>query len=276
MVRRDGGPPPIELTISIRDDKIGFSREESWFRTGGRFAIHDLPAGRFTVIARGDGAEQKIELALGSGERKSGIELVLQSLVTITGRIVEYGTQKPVPGIRVFARAESGGAGIRFSMGNGGSQDNVSDESGTFTVTQLPAGAIEITGVPKDLEDHAYGFLHATKMISGTGTVDIGELSIMRRRTKPGGPVGELGVKFAQQPRDTPISKRELKVSFIDPQGPAAKTELKVGDVITSVDGVAVANNVANAWIVMMAPPGTKLTLGLARGTTVRVVLAAP
>jgi len=31
-----------------------------------------------------------------------------------------------------------------------------------------------------------------------------------------------------------------------------------------------------NAWILMRAPPGTKLALGLGRGATVAVVLAAP
>ena len=104
----------------------------------------------------------------------------------------------------------------------------------------------------------------------------MGDLTIIKNRVKRGDPVGELGVKFAQQPEDTAPDQREIKVSFIDPAGPAARTELKVGDIITSIDGIDVTGaSTANAWTLMRAPPGTKLLLGLARGAQVPVVLAA-
>jgi C-terminal processing protease CtpA/Prc len=94
---------------------------------------------------------------------------------------------------------------------------------------------------------------------------------------KPHDPAGKLGVNFAQAPPDTPPDHRKLEVSWIDPAGPAANTELEVGDVITSVDGVDVTGaNAPQAGTLMRAPPGTKLALGLARGATVTVVLAPP
>jgi len=52
---------------------------------------------------------------------------------------------------------------------------------------------------------------------------DVGDIQILKRRVKPNDPVGELGLHFAQQPPDTPPDQRELKVSFIDPAGPAAR-----------------------------------------------------
>lgn len=89
--------------------------------------------------------------------------------------------------------------------------------------------------------------------------------------------MGELGLNFVQQPRDTPPEKRERKVSFIDPAGPAAKTELKIGDVITTVDGLEVNGVNADRYgTLVRAAPGTKLVFGLQRGATVAVVLAAP
>jgi C-terminal processing protease CtpA/Prc len=68
-----------------------------------------------------------------------------------------------------------------------------------------------------------------------------------------------------------------MTVALIDPKGPAAKTELAVGDVVTTVDGIDVTGaNAPNAMTLMRAPPGTKLSLGLQRGAKVEIVLAQP
>jgi C-terminal processing protease CtpA/Prc len=100
---------------------------------------------------------------------------------------------------------------------------------------------------------------------------------VIKRRVKEGEKSGELGLNFEEQPPETPPDKAELKVSFIDPKGPAANSGIKVGDIITSVDGVDVTGaNHMHAWTLINAPPGTKLSLGLARGATVSVTLAAP
>jgi C-terminal processing protease CtpA/Prc len=61
----------------------------------------------------------------------------------------------------------------------------------------------------------------------------------------------------------------------IDPAGPAANTELAVGDVITSIDGVD-AGVLASETVCALfePPPGTVLQLAVARGATVTVVAA--
>ena len=66
-------------------------------------------------------------------------------------------------------------------------------------------------------------------------------------------------------------------MSFIDPAGPAAKSGLEVGDVVTSIDATDITGaNADQGWMLLRAPPGTKLSLGLARGTTLAITLAAP
>ncbi|MGN6108855.1 MAG: PDZ domain-containing protein, partial [Kofleriaceae bacterium] len=126
--------------------------------------------------------------------------------------------------------------------------------------------------------DGPYHVLVATRTIAGTDpVVDLGELHILKKRTQPGDPIGELGIQFAEQPPDTAPDQEQLKVSSIDPAGPAARTDLKVGDVITAIDGVDVTGaHTAQARPLLVAPPGTKIALALQRGATITLVLAAP
>jgi C-terminal processing protease CtpA/Prc len=115
------------------------------------------------------------------------------------------------------------------------------------------------------------------KDVDGTGTIDIGDLEIFRKRVKDNEPTGKIGLKFKEYDPETPPDKRKIEVSFIEPQGPAAKTDIKVGDVFTSVDGVDVTGaNIGNANMILRAPPGTKVSIGLARGVTIQIVLAPP
>jgi serine protease Do len=63
-------------------------------------------------------------------------------------------------------------------------------------------------------------------------------------------------------------------VESIDPLGPAAKSGLEVGDVITSVDGHDVQGENLYVADLLRAPPGTKLIIGVARGATVSITVA--
>jgi C-terminal processing protease CtpA/Prc len=134
-----------------------------------------------------------------------------------------------------------------------------------------------LRGFPKDFRDSDYVGIQMPRTVTGTGTVDIGDLVALKRRVKQGEPVGELGLEFADDPPGTPLDARIFKVRTIDPQGPAAKSGITVGDIVVSVDGVDVTGaSAGSAWTLLRAPPGTKLALGLQRGATVAITLAAP
>ncbi|MBA3818176.1 MAG: carboxypeptidase regulatory-like domain-containing protein, partial [Deltaproteobacteria bacterium] len=272
--RSDGAP--AELTISVRDPVSGFSRREQFYRTEGRFVIHDVPRGHFQITAAAEGGQKVTELELAESQQQLDLAIVLDALVTLAGRVVEHGTTKPVAGIRMMATPTKGGSGNTFSFSDD-ERDNITDEAGRFTIKHAPRGKLQIRGWPKDWSESDYMVSSTLRTIDGTGTIELGDLTIYKKRVKENDPVGELGFNFAEQPRDTEPEQREYKVSWIDPAGPAAKTELQVGDVITSIDGVDVAGaNSSAAWALMRAPPGTKLALGLARKVTVTVTLAAP
>lgn len=272
-VRRDGRPP-ASLTITVQDRSTGYFRREQLFRTGGHYAVRDLPKGRFVILAESDGGHQQLELELAEGEARTGVDLALASTATLTGRVVEHGTGTPVPGVQMVASLRD--EQVRHVSTR--ERDFITDETGAFRIRNVARGVVTVRGFPKDFIDGPYHVLVATRTIAGTDpVVDLGELHILKKRIQPGDPIGELGIQFAEQPRDTAPDQEALKVSFIDPAGPAARTDLAVGDVITEIDGVDVTGaNTTQARPLLVAPPGTQISLALQRGATVTVVLAAP
>jgi C-terminal processing protease CtpA/Prc len=104
---------------------------------------------------------------------------------------------------------------------------------------------------------------------------DVGDVGIAKARVKRTDPHGELGIAWTDFPEDTPSAQRAFQVAAIDPAGPAAATDLRVGDIITTIDGVdARNNNRSAAWGLLDGAPGTVVTLGTARGVTVAITLA--
>jgi protocatechuate 3,4-dioxygenase beta subunit len=275
-VHRSGGTPE-EINLELRDLTSGFYRTERFFRTKGSFAIRDLPAGHFTVTVSAEQGQKQTTVDLAEGEHKTAVDIELDALVTLTGRVVELVSGSPVPGITMMATIGKTGGGFSFSTSAGEDQENVTDEGGKFALKNAPRGVLTIRGFPKDFSTSDYGFIQVVRNVEGAGTVDVGDIKVLKRRVKRGDPVGELGIHFAEQPADTAMDEHELKVSWIDPVGPAAKTELKLGDVITTVDGVGCTGpDFTNGWTMMRAAPGTAIKLGLARNVTVTIVLAAP
>ena len=273
---RNANGAPEEISLTIRDLVTGYWRREQFFRTDGRFSVPDLPKGKFQVSASAEGGQAQLDIELAEGEQKTNVAIELGALVTLTGRVIEHGTNKPVAAIRMSARPAMGGGGFSFST-SGDERDHITDEQGRFTIKNAPRGKVMLRGMPRDWGESDYGFMSFVKQVDGTGTVELGDLTIFKNRVKQNEPAGKLGINFVQSAPDAPPDTRKLEVAYIDPAGPAAKTEIKVGDVIVSIDGIDITGaNVMNAGVLMRAPPGTKLALGLARKTTVTVVLAPP
>ena len=146
MALREGGPPPSELTVALRDARTGYERDESFYRSGGSYVLRDLPAGHFEIVVTGDGSQRAVTVDLQEAEVKTGVDVTLDPLITVTGRLVEYGTQKPVAGMYVFAERARGGAGPVIVDADRGS---LSADTGRFSVAGVPGGQIGIRGVPQ-------------------------------------------------------------------------------------------------------------------------------
>ncbi|MBA2543820.1 MAG: carboxypeptidase regulatory-like domain-containing protein, partial [Deltaproteobacteria bacterium] len=266
-----GGEVPTDFAISIRDFTSGYRRREQFFRSDGRYALADLPKGTYVVSAEALGGLVQMEVILGEGEARTGVDLALEGFVTLTGRVVDLVTTAPVTGVSVVARRVRGGGMYPVVEG----KEHVSDEAGRFTVRNAPQGQVLISGWGGD--DNNYAGVQAYRTIRGTGTIDIGDVTMLKHRIKGGEPAGELGLKFAEQSLDTPPDKRERRISYVDPKGPAASSGIEVGDIVVSIDGIDVrGENAGRAHTLLQAPPGTKLALGLLRNTTATIILAIP
>jgi protocatechuate 3,4-dioxygenase beta subunit len=210
-VRRDAGPPPRDLQLSLRNAQTGFERTESFYQTQGRFRVADLPAGHFEITARGDGGLGSVTIDLGEGEARTGVDIKLAPLVSMTGRIVDLATHKPVPGIMVFAASMN--AGMAFAPDDDPAR--VSDEAGRFSIANAPVGTVAIRGFPKDWQGSDYDAFRIVRTVdAGGGTsVDIGDIGIVKQRIKKGDPIGVLGIRYAAPAPDAPPDGRVYQVS---------------------------------------------------------------
>jgi protocatechuate 3,4-dioxygenase beta subunit len=271
--RQPGAPPPRDLKVKLENSKVGLKRSEWFTMTGGQFTVANLPAGHFDIVVEGNGIQAVTTVDLQEGEARTGVDVELAAQVTLTGRLVEIDGRKPAPGYQIGARPVSG-AGANEAYIIGEDPDAVTDEAGRFTVHRVPVGVIRLQSFSRHSGPSDNGTLDVTRTISGTGTVDLGDLLLLKRRLKPGDRPGVLGLSFEPAPRGPPVD-RVFKISAIDPGGPAAGSGLQVGDVITTCDGVDLTGRSWVHWgTLTYAPPGTRLTLGTQRGVTATVVLA--
>ena len=266
-----------QLRVQLEDPKTGFTRSEVFFRTEGRFTLRDLPAGHFSLTAAAEGSRRKIELDLGQAETKTGVTLPLEPLITITGRIIDQFSKTPVAGIRAMAGYPNGGNlaldGERYDE----QLVSISDEQGRFTIHDAPRGKLQIICSPREPSSSDYMYIAYVHVIEGAGTIDIGDLTLIKKRLKLGEAVGDLGFRAPGVDPGTQPENFRLEVSLIEPNGPAAGTDLKVGDIVNTIDGVDVTgSNWPRMWPLLSAPAGTKITFGLARGVTIAIVLGPP
>jgi hypothetical protein len=171
-VRRDGGAPDLlEIELSCG---ASVHRDEQFFHTGGVYAIGELPAGPCDLELRVDGGVTSQTVELAEGEHKCGVDVELSSRVTLTGRVVDLVTHAPVPAIR-----------MRSSPGASPEDDdgaNVTGADGRFVIRHAPGGQVSVLGMSAAPgRDEDYDEINTTLTVSGTGTIDLGDLPIERR-----------------------------------------------------------------------------------------------
>jgi protocatechuate 3,4-dioxygenase beta subunit len=252
-----------ELVVNVADDTAGLTRTERFFGTAGRYTIGDLPKGRYTVQWNAEHGWKRTEVTLEEGESKS-VDVELEPLVAVTGRVVDLRAHTPLAAIKVTA----------YATENSGSYAGTatSDVTGRFRMSRVPPGPLELRLAGMEPYPGATALRSVDRT---TGTVDLGDLPMVKARVTGDDPVGALGFDLDDS-RDTTI-RRERKVRDIDPDGPATHSGLREGDVIVRVDGVDLNGPGYDHWdAAVTAPPGTTLVFDLARGAKVSIVLARP
>jgi hypothetical protein len=181
----------------------------------------------------------------------------------VTGRVVDLRAHTPLAAIKVTAYATESGSYAGTAM---------SDVSGRFHISGVAPGPLELRLAGTE----PYPGATAVRSVDRTtGTVDLGELPMVKARVTGDDPVGALGFDLDDSRETT--RRRERKVRDIDPDGPAAHAGLRDGDVIVRVDGIDLRGPGYDHWdAAVTAPPGTRLVFDLVRGAKVSIVLARP
>ena len=135
--------PRARVTVrSHRYSGPATSVEHTLTDSDGTFSIDTLTAGRYRVSASADNAEsESTQVVVRAGEITPEVVIQLEPTVAISGVVMEEDT--PVAGVSLVASMQSGS----------GSGSAVSQEDGTFVITGMRAGVVELaSGTHKLLE----------------------------------------------------------------------------------------------------------------------------
>ena len=127
---------PDELTVTVSGQMY---RTASFFRSGGRFAIHDLVPGRYNVTFDSPSGHYETAVDLSEGPADP-LDVTLDAVFTLTGRVVD-GSHAPVAGAKVQLRI---GNHTMPDDGDGA----VTDGNGQFTVKRASPGTASVRVTP--------------------------------------------------------------------------------------------------------------------------------
>jgi hypothetical protein len=212
----------------------GLAAGQSLQFTGDRFTLHDVPGTTVHVVVTtqdGRSASQDVTLAPGG---TADVEIPLQPLATVTGRLVDSVTQAPVSGAMLFVD--------QASRANGPASTGA---DGSFSL-QTPSGAHTLRGFAQGYQGLSQPFT------AQAGTpVQLGVVPMVRQSAPP----GTIGAFLSGTP---PV------IASVIAQSPADAAGLHVGDQVAAVDGQAVAS-VSDAMARITGAPGTPVVLTLVR-----------
>ena len=271
-----GGAAPDRFTVTVTDEQAGFHRSEGFFMTGGAFAMHDLPAGRFKVHVEAPEGVGDSQAQLDSGQQLTGMRVTLSGRATVTGRIVALDSDKPLAGYYVRVSPLEGATRVMMGADLNNTK-RITGADGRFECDNAPTGRVRILAFPMDWNSAPYGPVFRVATTDGGAHSDVGDLRAPPNRIKSDQRAGNLGFTLKDPPADVNPAGIKWVVALVDPRGPAATSGLQVGDTIVSVDGHDVTGDDAYLYhSLTRVAPGTRVTLGLSRGASVSIAAAAP
>lgn len=121
----------------------------------GRFALDGVPPGTWDVeiAARGYEKGRAGSVTLEEGGLAAGVEVRLRRGSTLSGRVLEAGTARPVPDAAVEAEAQGGEPMFRF--GDEGGSSARTDVDGRFEIVGLAPGSYSVSASHPDFAEAA-------------------------------------------------------------------------------------------------------------------------
>jgi len=248
-VRDSDGNPLSDFTIVFGSGDTTIRRER-FYKSDGRYHLDDLPAGKYDLTATVNGGEGRVAIELGKGERRDSVDFAIDASLVVSGRVVDLESQRPVAGMDVEVRIEGPGSWHRAST----------DAEGRFTISGLSHGMLSI-----EIYDRLYTNSRLKRSVPSAHSIDVGDIMILKRKYADvdASKLGGLGVSLSD----------DRRIDSLVPNSAAAKAGLVVGDVVTTIDGLdvsAATGSVDSALTI--APVGTTIRVGVARGVTLAAV----
>lgn len=270
-VRNADGSPALDYTLRVDHDRERYVRSQRIGSEDGAFRIADVPPGRVRLEATTEGGAASLDLALAEGERLGDLELVLEGTASVRGVIVDVETAAPVSGLVVSVSPVWNDRGLwRVNPG----RRTRTDASGRFEVPGGVAGPATL--VVYDRSPLGYGSTRMRVSLEAGQSLDVGTLSVARERVTRASEAGVVGLSLdlsdAAMETGSP-----LRILAVTPGSGAADAGLRAGDVIVSVDGIAVTGRNTPLFRTLVRKPiGETLSLGLADGRVWLVEVRAP
>ncbi len=261
------GKPVPSFTLGVHTKRgpiqqVPFA-QHSFIDAQGRYELAGMPPGSYAVQAAAHGYAPS-EANVGVTEGASGAvtaDFSLSRGAKMTGRVVEDGSGKPLERARISVEGLGTSAPLSVRY------DALTDARGDFTLEGLPPGEVSLF-VSADK--------HHSRLLSGITVSPEGTppRTIELRKTEEGEePQVELvGIGAVLAPREDALILGEVM-----PGGGAAEAGLTVGDGIVRIDGRPVVElGFAEAVQHIRGPEGSRLVLGVRRGSAVEVEGSAP
>jgi protocatechuate 3,4-dioxygenase beta subunit len=129
----EGAPGELSITLSGP-----LSRTESFFHTGGRFALHDLRSGRYHLTFDSESGHTELDV----DDSPAPLDITLEPVFTLSGQLV-HASHAPIVGVHVQMSMN----GQRIQDGEGA----LTDPTGHFIVRRARKGTAELRLIGGDV-----------------------------------------------------------------------------------------------------------------------------
>jgi RNA polymerase sigma factor (sigma-70 family) len=229
---------------------------------GSRFSIRGLSPGRYQVAAIGaDTDAQTVDVAPG---QIATVTLRRRGSTTIRGRVVDWVNAAPVAGLRCYPGLRTSAAAMPIWME---ANSSFTDDKGAFQLDDAPAGAVAIACDAKPF----YYTNGRAEMTIASGQNATCEVPVVKWNSD--GPHAGIGAMIDPGPMPP------ARIIAVIPRGPADRAGVRIGDIITTIDGANVTklSPMGVIFLISQRAGGSKIRLELGRGdqsVTTDVVMA--
>lgn len=179
------GEPPEAFAVVLIDPSTMFARTEEFLRTGGRWSLAGVQAGRYELRIESPAGSASRTLELRPGEQRSDLQIDLDDAGRVRGRAVDAETGAPLAGMRVLV----GSAAARTRFGSPG-REIVTGPDGRFEIAGLLPGEAWLSAMPNDpMATPGLMGGHTTVTVAAGATIDAPDIQVLHVPRGDGGPV---------------------------------------------------------------------------------------